>query len=1605
MNNSQTVVNQQEARILELTEALALAQDRGKRQELELRFNRELNQILAGASEVSLLTEQVANSLKGNFGFQAVSIFLVDPSGTTLLPDSKAKSELFQAEPLISQVMRTKQPAHFPSADSKNTEQVPQLQASRAEIALPLIAEDHLIGLIWGQKADNTPFEKADIAILQPFSGPIATAIKKAQVYAIARAEQNKSSLIYEASLKLGTALDFEAITTIAVNLATRLEATAGNIHLLAHTGEIHFKSSYAKANDLSSKKHQDLIRRILTEGLEAWVLENEQAVLIPDVQLDERWLPLKKQKQPILTRSIICAPIILERGLMKGVISFIHREPDYFDEQDLAVLKIVAAQISVALENTILFKDIENNLYEANLMAEISGRLVEATSLKQMYTALVDGAMKNGVDRAALYICEDLTDNNPTQYYQLVFATDADSIYLNSDKWPQIDLAENPALENLVQSKEALTFFNIAADQNLTKVDRQFLATSGTKSAAIIPLVLRDKVIGMLLLQHRSLYLFTERELALYETLCNQAVAVLDNTRQRRQTEIALAETQILYRAGRVLAGTTNLPDILREALIDFLYSLGLDQGGITLLSPDRKYGELVAYVQDGHIQELETHRIEISDNISYQQILLSGYPFTSYDVAADPRLTAYQNFNNEKQVKSLLEAPMIIHGETIGWIGADAVNHHRDFSQREIDLVRAMADQIAIAIQNHQLLERSRRQAEQLKSVAEVGKSVSQLVNLDDILSSTVDLIRDRFGFYHVSIFLLDEAREWAVVRASTGDVGKIMVERPHQLKVGGQSIVGYVTGCGEPRIALDVGEDAVHFNNPLLPKTHSEMALPLISAGKMIGALDVQSIEVDAFNQSDVDTLQVMADQLTAALENARLLKTAQESETFLKAVINQIPDPIFIKNKEHQWVAANKSFCEDLMGLTEEQVIGYSDYDYVPKEQADWFWEQDNLIFVNNMARETEEVITDSKGNNRILFTRKIPLTIQENTTTPDYLIGVIHDITERKQYDTEREKLIEETRRNLERTQSLYRVSQALTAVTDPQTAFETVLGEHIRLLGVEEGSLMLADPTGHFVKTQARYIGGQSIEPRLVIPILEDLIFQHLIKHPKPLIIEDAQNDPRLKRDNEPRSKNIIKSMLFIPLIIQGKVLGSLVADSFEAKQIFTHDDIEIGEAIAGQLSIRLESLQFLAEAQYKTTLLQTAAEVSHAASSILDTGQLIKTSVNLIRDKFELYYVGLFLVDELNKWAVLRAGTGEAGRLQIEANHKLEIGGSSMIGASLQNRSPRISMDVGGETEFFKNKYLPDTRSELALPLFSQGEAVGALTVQSVKPNAFSDEDITVLQTMADQLANALATARLFETVARAQREAEHRLRETVALQRFSQALASTRHVNEILEILFDACVKTIGFDYVQLALVDKNERVKAVAGVGINEEQIKSSNQALDSQDIMADIIRTGRTEVIFGWDNRLNSIQFDQQKQETWIRVFTPITLRQNRVGLVEAGFYNTVKQDTVTEEQIRLLQAFIDQAALALDNAQRYETSHQAAQREIIIREITSKIHEAVDIDDILQITIAELSQVLGTPRGAIRLGMPQSKASGESKQDLSPTNGQPTLHTS
>ncbi|MCP4516813.1 MAG: GAF domain-containing protein, partial [Delftia sp.] len=194
--------------------------------------------------------------------------------------------------------------------------------------------------------------------------------------------------------------------------------------------------------------------------------------------------------------------------------------------------------------------------------------------------------------------------------------------------------------------------------------------------------------------------------------------------------------------------------------------------------------------------------------------------------------------------------------------------------------------------------------------------------------------------------------------------------------------------------------------------------------------------------------------------------------------------------------------------------------------------------------------------------------------------------------------------------------------------------------------------------------------------------------------------------------------------------------------------------------AMAEELASTVDSLE--QRVRDRTRNLQTAAEVSHATTSVLNPDELLRQVVDLVRDRFRLYYVGLFLLDEQRRYAILQAGTGRAGQEMLAQGHRREVGDESMIGRCVARGEAQLAFDTGEGAIRFSNPYLPETHSKLTLPLRSRGRVIGGMSVQSTEALAFDEAHVAVMQTVADQVAVAIDNARLFAETETALEEAE---------------------------------------------------------------------------------------------------------------------------------------------------------------------------------------------------------------------------------------------------
>lgn len=465
------------------------------------------------------------------------------------------------------------------------------------------------------------------------------------------------------------------------------------------------------------------------------------------------------------------------------------------------------------------------------------------------------------------------------------------------------------------------------------------------------------------------------------------------------------------------------------------------------------------------------------------------------------------------------------------------------------------------------------------------------------------------------------------------------------------------------------------------------------------------------------------------------------------------------------------------------------------------------------------------------------------------------------------------------------------------------------------------------------------------------------------------------------------------QSWVGAPLRIGEQILGVIFTQSWDTPGVFNEHDRDLLTAIAGQIAISVQNAYLFQETKVALAETQTLArerevlnELGRSLTARLNVQQVLEETYHQVSRLLDTtnFYFGLYdhaknqirftfniTESELDKQIdVIPADEGLAG--YIIKNRK-----SLLLEDDVRRKQEELGIPLVGE----------EASSWLGVPLIFGEQILGVLALQSyTTPGVYNEHSRDLLNAIASQVAVSLNNASQFEDVAKARKDVEGRLRETQSLQRFSQSLAGELQTDKILEVFFNACINIIGFEYVDFSTVDKDQRwIKTIGGVGISQKKLQHPGHSLDSDDIKADIIRTGKTEIISGWDNRFDKAIFEAEGHADWVRVFVPVVLRQDRVGLVEAG-YNNSKSSTIDDIQIQLLRSFIDQTSLALENAQRYEASRKAARREQVIREITEKMRSASSLDDLVKTTAKELGQRLSAGHVILDFGLDTHPAS-------------------
>lgn len=921
------------------------------------------------------------------------------------------------------------------------------------------------------------------------------------------------------------------------------------------------------------------------------------------------------------------------------------------------------------------------------------------------------------------------------------------------------------------------------------------------------------------------------------------------------------------------------------------------------------------------------------------------------------------------------------------ITWLVSNLLGNALTESQKN-QAAQLEANQRLQALQaslEQQVEERTR----QIRTAADVAQNITSAVSLQEVMARTVSLIIERFGYYHAGIYLLDDEGVHAVLSAAAGQSADEFIAQSLRLKIEATSIIGWVLTRRQVYIASNVATDEQYLKSDLLPDTGSEAGIPIIAGDRILGVLDVQSRETNAFDEDAILTLQILARQTAAAIQNLRLLESAQvnlqsvsevyrygymiaQSNTEIdvykatRRAVEETPfDVILLIAEENGFQVATSTINEPLPEWINLQAAPLEDFfaSGITIGEVEQLSTLPNSILrilkqarlrnvallpVRRSGRLKAILIVGSKEEQIIL-----PVAIQPYASMAELVVSSLERI---------RGELAVESRLN--ELEALTITSQALSAVSSLETLF-SVLHEHIRKnMGDISFLVALYEPDTNSIRIPYMYENapGGARTSMDSFPLGEGLT-SILIRTKQPLmLVEDTER--RAAALGAKVTGRPAKSWLGTPLIVSNDVIGAIIVQDTERENVFDESDLRFLTTLSAQVAGAIYNIRLVEETRERALQLQTAAEIARDISGLLDVSELLAKAVTLIRERFNIYHAAVFLFDTTGEYAVIREATGDAGAQMKRAGHKLKIGSKSIVGYVTGSGEHLVVNDTSRDATYYANPLLPDTRAEIAIPLKVGQRVLGALDVQSDRAYAFSTEDINVLRILADQLAVAVINSELFA-------ETQEHLSQHRLLHHVTTAAASGTTLEEALNSAAQGLQVTLGGDRVAILLADREKKILKVEATAGYSEEVKK--------------VQIPFGEGVTGWvavhqqPQRINDVTSDLRYIQVGSNVRSelaiPLSYRGELLGVLNV---ESDQPGAYSENDEELLGTLGGSLAAIIANARLLEQIRHQVDRERLLYEVTSKIRRSTDMQAIMATTASELSRALGAHRARIAI---------------------------
>jgi GAF domain-containing protein len=1065
------------------------------------------------------------------------------------------------------------------------------------------------------------------------------------------------------------------------------------------------------------------------------------------------------------------------------------------------------------------------------------------------------------------------------------------------------------------------------------------------------------------------------------YNNNMNRSKAILENLSLASQAVTASLELDQMLAEIVSLAGEVAASDYANVVLVDTQGRLGR-----SVDLPDVPTIDHLTFRSEGFTHWIvRSRQAVVVDNID-EDDTVSPRPSNGAPCTANPLVV-------KAGVKSFLGLPLVAKDRLLGVLFLHSL-HPNNFCG-QLPLLTPFANQAAMAIENARLYQIEQKRSVQLAVVNRVARQAASILDLDHLLQEVVTAIQQSFNYYHLGLFLLDEIVGELELRAIAG--GFVDVVPPDHHLALGEGIAGWVAQTGKPLLANDVSQEP-HYVLGILKKalTKAELCVPLKLAGQVIGVLDIQSTQLNAFDETDLLAMETMADQITTAIENARLFRetkrrfeetmalyqtsldiTAQlEMPELLKSIVERAvtllrakAGGIYMYNPErgHLRWTVSYSYTEKYVGVTLKPGEGMAGKVFQTGEPliVDDYrtWEGRAPVYEADQPF-TAVLEVPLKWQDRIIGVLSINADAQQRTFNQDDL-WLATLFANQAAMAIENARIYEEERKRASQLKLIGEVIQKMASILDLGELLHQVvhlIGDTFRyyytnilLVEANTNELPLKAAAGPFVET---------LVDRLRLKIGREGVTGWVAHSGEPLLVNDVSREPRYYPAEASKDT---RSELAVPIKLKGETIGVLDVQSVEL-DAFSQDDVFILQTLADQLAVAIESARLYQETIRRLEEAETLSATTTALTRSLDLDQVLQSIVDSATRLIPASTSGVIhLADEATGKLIPRATSLEA---KVQENMGMPIG-KGIAGLVMQEKRLINVPNVEKDPRFIQLDTGTPKKSLLTAPLLIERECIGTLSLNSDRVGAFSADDEQLLTTLAAQAAIAVRNARLYQ-------EVQRRVEELIFLNRVGRAVTSSLDLEQILTTVLGETARMLRTEAGSILLLDEEsgELVFEAAVGPRSSEEMKSLRSPL-GQGIAGWVAREGQR--LLAPDVREDPRFYPGIDEATGFVtrsvLAVPLKVKGKVIGVIEAL---NKTEGNFTQADVALSSSMAQWAAIAIENAQLFAETRQRFEEMAALHDTSLDITARLEMPELLKSIVERAVGLLRADAGGVYL---------------------------